>query len=180
MSGTEIRSLNHSEGREEAYDSGNRSCQDLFRYFGQNSIPPLCEEWPVFDGVDNLTFVGVERLGANHIRIHLEGRARPGCIIGPDFVAPAIDYCVDVELRQEVQGNGQLGPVEYRLTAYHDGFPWHNLVIGKDPDNLVNAYQYNVCAKGGTLESLAGSCYDEVIEGDATMWHEIPGTGGNQ
>ena len=177
MIGLEIRSLNHSEGREDAYDSGNRSCQDLFRYYGQNSIPPLCEEWPIFDGVDNLTFVGVERPGANHIRIHLEGRARPGCIIGPDDFSSEIDYCVDVELRQQVQGAGQLGPVEYRVTGYHDGFPWHNLVIGKDASSLINPYEYDVCAKGGTLLSLAGGCVDKKVPEALSNWSVVPGTG---
>ena len=119
----------------------------------------------------------VERLAADHIKINFIGQARPECLFSFDFLVANIDYCVSVEIRQRNLGNGQLGPVEYRLSGFHDGLPWHNLLIGPDPNNLIHVYEYNVCANGGTLWSLTGGCEGQEVPDSAKVWKTIQGTG---
>ena len=169
--GTEQRDAVISHGYNTANDSQDRSCKDLFRYWGQNVIPPACSEQVMFDDGLNFTEISTERLGAHHVKINFSGSGRAGCFFLPTFLPP-FDYCLSVELRQINNG-----PVEWKLSGYWDGFPWLNVLVGTNPDNAVSVYEWDVCGKGLTPLALFGPCVDYEIK--ATSWLAVPGTGGD-
>ena len=74
-----------------------------------------------------------------------------------------------------------LGPVEYKLSGFHDNFPWINVLVGTSPDNAVSVYEYDVCGKGKTAWDLLGGCTDEKVPDNhpAASWQPVPGTGGH-
>lgn len=135
---SESTSFGTTRGYSEAQDTGNTTCNELFRY--TVSEPPECSQTAVNGSGGNDLHFTFERIDSFTSRLDIFGIGYVQCT---SFPRPGIDIAVSVYLQQECLEDGSVGPLYYKLGGAHDEFPWHELYI-----NGVRVMEYNPCDDG--------------------------------
>ncbi len=90
---------------------------------------------PVGNGLLDMTF---QRISSSEVEIYLWSRAADQC----EWLVPSVGVDLHLRLRQ-VCNNGVLGPLEYKASGRHDGYPWHEFYL-----NGTSTYTHDPCLTG--------------------------------
>lgn len=98
--------------------------------------------------------------------VSIAGQGIVQCNYVPVAVSPDIDIGVEVIIKQDILPDGSLGAMKYKLSGFHDKFPWHELYL-----NGFCVYKYAPCQQNVGPDILFGNNILYV----STDWKTVPG-----
>lgn len=164
--GTPTQYFGTSRGYNDALDTANLDCNELFRW--SISEEPACSETAQIGvGGNSLDIDATGSIGSEVVRVDINGLGYVQCT--RLAIRPGIDICMTVYLRQTCDPQtGQVGPIEYRIVGSHDEFPWHELYL-----NGQQVYIYNPCVFENGPSNLWGGCAVGVEKPAGGGWLQL-------